>query len=477
MGLPWFDRLLREIEEIEGDRIQRSDFVATQYVLLIFVGLSCCFLLFFAGEALLARQMIRALVLGLAAAIIVIDYACLPLFKKYFLFRTILQVMMTALFLFLLVTGGEDGSGILWIYLFPVISFHCFGLRSGTLTSAFFFACCVGLLFALPGDMIYPYPLAFRVRIAFTLFAITVMSRILEKNRQSIDAKLHANLVELRERETEIRAYNARMREELTLASQLQQTMLAQSYPDIRAQKGGGLAVEFAHRYLPAGEVGGDFFYIRQLAEDRISLLLCDVMGHGVRAALVTAMLRALIESYPAAMVEPGRLLTRINKDVGQVLDGPTLVMFTTAAAVLLDLRQGEIHYALAGHHPLCLLRPDTGKLLELAMPKTDEHSALGIMPDTHYETHTERIFPGDVALLFTDGLFDVVNASGETFNYEKLLQVLRAEMQYPLGTLIDRILKATQTFAAGCPPPDDICLVAVAIHELKTGRGTGTSG
>ena len=86
MGLRWFDGLLREIEEIEGDRIRRSDFIATQYVLLIFVGLSCLFLLFFAGEALLARQMIRALVLSLAAAVIIADYACLPLSRSTFSF-------------------------------------------------------------------------------------------------------------------------------------------------------------------------------------------------------------------------------------------------------------------------------------------------------------------------------------------------------------------------------------------------------
>lgn len=468
MEWPWFERLFREIQKIEGDRLRRSDFLSTQYVLFIFAFLSLLFLVFFAVEAVASGQVLRAVVLGAAAAVIVMDYAFLAAFKKFFPFRYVLQVVMAGLFLFLLVTGGREGSGILWIYLFPVISFHTFGLRSGAITSVLFYVCCVAALFAAPEGWVYPYALPFRMRIVSTLALVTVMGYILERTRRAIDDRLHANLTELREREAEIRAYNARMREELSMASQLQQTLLTQAAPAIPARRGRGLAVEFAHRYRPAGEVGGDFFHIRQWPDDRISLLLCDVMGHGVRAALVTSMLRALLESYSAADAEPGALLTRMNHDVSHVLDGPDMVLFTTAAAVLLDLRKGELHYALAGHHPLCLLRPDIGRLLELAMPRDDEHSALGLRPEAGYETHIERIYPGDVALLFTDGLFDVVNPAGETFNYEQVLDVLRAEMQYPLGAMMDRILKATEDFAQGGPPPDDICLIAAVIHELK---------
>jgi serine phosphatase RsbU (regulator of sigma subunit) len=469
MGWARFDTLLRDIEKREGDRIRRSDFAATQYVLLVFAALACGLLALFIGRGLAYGNPGEAAVLGAVLAGTVLNYLGLFLFKRYFAFRTVLQLLMGALFVYLLVTGGENGSGILWIYLLPLVSYHCFGLRSGTLTSALMFALCVGLLFAVPAGWIYPYPFDFRLRLAGSLFMVTLMGRIIEKTRQNIDARLQANLEELREREAEIRAHNNRLKEDLKLASQLQQTMLGQSYPAIRAQSGSGLAIEFAHRYLPSGEVGGDFFYIRQLGEDRVCLLLCDVMGHGVQAALVTAMLRALVESYPASMAEPGRLLSRINKDVGQVLDDPNQLMFTTAAAALLDLQAGEIQYAMAGHHPLCLLRPGTGELIELCTPDCEEHSALGLLPDVHYPTHRERILPGDVVLLFTDGLFEVVNPAGETYNYERLLPVLRAVMLRPLGSLIDGILQTTRSFCAGTPPPDDICLVAVAIHELKT--------
>lgn len=96
----------------------------------------------------------------------------------------------------------------------------------------------MGWLFALPGNLIYP--LAFRLHIAFALFAIPIRSCIWEKNRPTIDDRLPANLAKRREWEAQIRAQSARMQEELTLAGQLQQAMLAQSHPAIRAQRAAG---------------------------------------------------------------------------------------------------------------------------------------------------------------------------------------------------------------------------------------------
>ena len=114
------------------------------------------------------------------------------------------------------------------------------------------------------------------------------------------------NIRELEERDRVIRHKNEQMETDLRMATELQQALMPYVYPSFPGSSSQGpTRLRFYHRYLPASMLGGDFFHIARLSDDAAGICVCDVMGHGVRAALITAMLRALIETHAAEAADP----------------------------------------------------------------------------------------------------------------------------------------------------------------------------
>jgi sigma-B regulation protein RsbU (phosphoserine phosphatase) len=118
---------------------------------------------------------------------------------------------------------------------------------------------------------------------------------------------LATNIRELEERDREIRQKNEQMETDLRMATELQQALMPSTYPTIRADAATDtMRLHFCHRYLPATLMGGDFFHVARLSGEMAAVCICDVMGHGVRAARITVMLRAMIETHAAEAVDPG---------------------------------------------------------------------------------------------------------------------------------------------------------------------------
>ena len=144
--------------------------------------------------------------------------------------------------------------------------------------------------------------------------------------------------VELRRSAAELRARNAQLQTDLNLAREIQEAFLPHTYPvfpvGIPAAQS---ALRFCHRYLPTTVLGGDFFDVFPVAENKVGLLISDVMGHGVRAALITAILRALAEELEAVAGNPGLFLTEINRRMLGILRQSRTPMFATACYFVVD--------------------------------------------------------------------------------------------------------------------------------------------
>src|SRR5205823_6931961 len=142
----------------------------------------------------------------------------------------------------------------------------------------------------------------------------------------------------------ELRLRNRQMQDDLKMAREIQLTMLPQQYPsfpvvgDPRRN-----AFEFTHRYLPTGSVGGDFFTVSALSETEAGVFICDVAGHDVRSALVTAMIRALVEELKPAATEPGKFLSKLNCDLLAILRHTGTPMLTTAFYLVADWQTGAV--------------------------------------------------------------------------------------------------------------------------------------
>jgi sigma-B regulation protein RsbU (phosphoserine phosphatase) len=261
----------------------------------------------------------------------------------------------------------------------------------------------------------------------------------------------------------ELRVKNLQMEEDLKMAAEIQLTILPQQYPSFpRAGPLSENAFQFSHRYLPTGSVGGDFFSISALSETEAAVFLCDVAGHGVRSALVTAMIRALVEELKAVALSPGEFLSKLNSDLCAILQHTGTPLLTTAFYLVADSRSGVMRYANAGHPKPFHVRRQGGQVLPLANASGRSQPALGLMEDAKYLTSEIILATRDLILLFTDGLIEVQNPAGELYTSQMLLAAVQQRLDSTAPELFDGLLKEIQTFGKEAAFMDDVCLVGM---------------
>jgi PAS domain S-box-containing protein len=273
--------------------------------------------------------------------------------------------------------------------------------------------------------------------------------------------------VELARSQAELRKKNEIMEDDLKMAREIQQAILPQQYPvfptDATPESS---RLRFCHRYHPTGQVGGDFFNVLRLSDTKAGLFICDVMGHGVRSALVTAMVRALVEELRPVALDPGQLLTRINCDLRAILQQTGTPLFTTAFYMTVDLEKREILFANAGHPKPFLIHRPSRQVELLKYPDGKGRPALGLFAESCYPTASASMAAGDVVMLFTDGLYEVEGPDNQQFSQELLLQVARKYAGLHCADLFDAVLKEIKQFSASEEFADDVCLVGVEADE-----------
>ncbi len=263
----------------------------------------------------------------------------------------------------------------------------------------------------------------------------------------------------------ELRARNAMLEEDLKMARELQSAMLPQRYPSFAAAGGDERgAVRFHHYFTPSMAVSGDFFNVCKISDTRAGIFICDVMGHGVRAALVAAMMHTLLGEAHGALEDPAALLTHLNRALRDTLKSSFVPMLTTAFYVVVDLHAGELRYANAGH-PCPLLVPKDGQASAAKLNGQKPGPVLGLFDSAEYVTSSHRLSPRDVLLLFTDGLFEVEGPCGELYDYQQLQRAIGARRKLPTAELCRGLIDEIQQFSASKEFSDDVCLVAMEME------------
>jgi sigma-B regulation protein RsbU (phosphoserine phosphatase) len=266
----------------------------------------------------------------------------------------------------------------------------------------------------------------------------------------------------------ELRKRNAQMEADFSMAREIQQVFLPRQYPVF--PKGASTrdsAVQFTHRYLPAAAVGGDFFNIFQITDTLAGAFICDVMGHGMRAALVTAVMRGLVEQLMPAAADPGQFLTAINHSLHAILEQTEEPMLATAVYILIDLASGELRFANAGHPSPLHIRSADNQVQPLKSYDASRGPALGLFHDSTYPVGRCPIAPNDFILLFTDGLFEVSGPAGQEFGPDRLLHAVRTRSRLDPSTLFDELLDEVKEFSSGKDFEDDVCLIGAEIKSV----------
>jgi serine phosphatase RsbU (regulator of sigma subunit) len=275
---------------------------------------------------------------------------------------------------------------------------------------------------------------------------------------------------ELQIQRQEIAEKNAQMEADLALAREMQLALLPQQFPVFPADAHvDGSHLRFSHLYLPTTAVSGDFFHVLPLDERRAGVFICDVMGHGVRSALITAMVRVLVQDACPNAPDAAALLARVNRGLMEIIPHDAGMMFVTASYAIFDVERRTVQYASAGHPPPLHLMRGTCAVEPLPIPRGDFNPALAIFPGAAFHAYEQTLEEGDVVLFYTDGIFEVDDAAGEQLGMEGLTACVKSCAAAPLAKLVPGILAAVQAGAAH-GFDDDVCLLAA---ELGTARQT----
>jgi len=282
--------------------------------------------------------------------------------------------------------------------------------------------------------------------------------------RKHAEDQIRRTTAELSRSREELRSKNQLLEDNLRMAREIQLNMLPQQYPvfpnDAAPEQS---AFQFTHRYQPAEAVSGDFFSVSALSDTEVGVFICDVAGHGVRAALVTAMIRALAEELKPFARDPGKFLQKMNSDLFAILKNTGSPMLTTGFYFVADWQTGVVRFANAGHPKPLLVRMASKRVEPLANDCGRSQPALGLFDDPPpYQTTETTMMPGDFLMLFTDGLYEVQGANEELYTQQRLMIDVQHLLGQPAGELFDNLLETIRTFATDREFEDDVCLVGM---------------
>ncbi|MGD0268286.1 MAG: PP2C family protein-serine/threonine phosphatase [Candidatus Sulfotelmatobacter sp.] len=248
------------------------------------------------------------------------------------------------------------------------------------------------------------------------------------------------------------------IQKELEVARRIQLSILPGEFPNFTNFR-------VAARYVPMTSVAGDFYDFIVADDNRAGLLIADVSGHGVPAALIASMVKLAATSQRANAGDPARLLAGMNA----ALCGNTQNQFVTAAYVHLDSIAGTLRYSAAGHPPMLLLR--RGEVIEIS----ENGLILAAFDYATYTNGTRQLEPGDRFLLYTDGIVEAANAAGDFFGQDALAAVLRQTAELAPAVASDQIVSAVQRWSAS--QDDDLTVLIcdyVARKQESPGTGSG---
>ena len=247
-----------------------------------------------------------------------------------------------------------------------------------------------------------------------------------------------------------------RIDQELRVAQLIQQQFLPTELPEL-----GGWNLDAV--YLPARTVGGDFYDVIDLGDRRIMIVAGDVTDKGVPAALVMASTHALLRAAARQESRPGEVLRQVNELLVPQIPAN---MFVTCLALVIDLTTGEATFANAGHNlPYVRRRAGDVELISArGMP-------LGLLPGSAYDETDTQIDPGDLLLLYSDGITEQHDAAGEMFDYARTEAAVRDALSS--ADLVERVSTALAQFQGAIEQEDDITLVA--LHRGAPDRAADT--
>jgi serine phosphatase RsbU (regulator of sigma subunit) len=267
-----------------------------------------------------------------------------------------------------------------------------------------------------PGSLGLVHPFYFADTLIGTLTVGKTVSRVPYSAAQTNVVHTFADFLAIRivnARIQEEQVSNLLMARDLQIAKNIQRSLLVKTLPQLPG-------VGLAGYCESARQVGGDFYDVVRMSDHSVLLIIADVMGKGIPAAMFAATLRSLLRALPELTHQPSELLSRVNRLLFDELSD--VDMFITAQLVFVDARERRLVVASAGHCPLLMVPGGDGRVRALS----PEGMPLGILPDTPFTDEAAELPERCRVLLYTDGLTEARNVQGELFGQERLMDWLK---------------------------------------------------
>ncbi len=267
-----------------------------------------------------------------------------------------------------------------------------------------------------------------------------------------VAARVHTHLT-LRETRQQLSRQLQAIRNELETARQIQLSILPGEIPKVPG-------LDIAARYLPMTSVAGDFYDFLAIDEKRLGILVADVSGHGMPAALIASMLKIAFAAQAANACDPAAVLSGLN----QALCGKFQGHYVTAAYALIDTETRVVRYAGAGHPPLLFGSHASGR----ASACCENGLFLGYFPQATYSAAEVSFQEGDWVLLYTDGVSETWDASKQQFGEARLRRFLETHPDGSAADFADALLRELSSWSghtAEQEQDDDVTLLAVHFH------------
>jgi serine phosphatase RsbU (regulator of sigma subunit) len=432
----------------EGEAVQKQFDLQNYVVLKRLFGL-------FAGVALVLSVVAivdRDLWQGIAAAgNLLLVFAFFALrdsdpFERHFRRINVLSLLLELVFL-LLALIGHGGGAVMAGFVFPIVLLlFRFRISEYFLLYGTAWAATLLLLYRASGKAGEPQLGGTLTAASIVIvLSLTIALGITAQRRRIFLAEWRRQYGRSRER--------LRMREEIEYARKIQLAMLPQAAPEVGW-------IEFAGASLPATEVGGDYYDYFQLGPERLALVVGDVSGHGLASGLLLSGVRSCLYLLEEELHQPVAVLGRLHRMVRRTTDRRT---FVTLLVAVLDSREGTLSLASAGHPPLLHWSARTRTLAEVgkgALP-------LGTWLEPRYEQEVVPVAPGDLLVLYTDGLLEARSHFGKEYGDERLKRTIQRVLatEGSARALRDGVLEDLSNFKGDVEQADDITLVVVKVR------------
>jgi sigma-B regulation protein RsbU (phosphoserine phosphatase) len=248
-------------------------------------------------------------------------------------------------------------------------------------------------------------------------------------------------------------AQRERLNRELEIAREVQERLFPQRLPLVPG-------LDYCGRCRPAREVGGDYYDFLELPEGKLGIAIGDVSGKGIGAALLMASLEASLRALALVCADLADLIDRVNS---LVLDASSESRYATLFYAEYDPGSRQLCYVNAGHNPPVILRKSDAGFAVFRLENGGP--VVGLLRD-RYEQQSLVVEPGDLIVLFTDGISESMNARDEEWGEERLIEFSKTCFGLPASEATDRIMAAAEAFAAGASQHDDMTLVVLRILE-----------